>query len=159
MQDEENPENKAPAEENGEEGEITESVEAAPTEAGSETKAPAAAPKRPFDRHAPFNPAEGRLRLPKQGEIFARIKAISGGSRMVLDCEDGKERMGRIIGKMKRRFWMREGDIVIVKPWAFATVDAKAEIVWRYNPTQKGKLESMGRLEWLKKSQEKEFEL
>lgn len=104
--------------------------------------------------------AEGefRLRLPRQGEMFALIKTISGGSRMILQCEDGKERMGRVIGKMRKRFWIRENDIVIIKPWEFATADDKAEIIWKYTPTQKSKLERQGRLTWLS-AEEEEFEL
>jgi translation initiation factor 1A len=48
--------------------------------------------------------------------------------------------MGRIIGKLKKKVWVREGDVVIVVPWDFQ--DDKAEVVWRYTRPQ---------VEWLKK--------
>jgi translation initiation factor 1A len=35
---------------------------------------------------------------------------------------------------MKRRMWIREGDLVIVKPWEFQ--NDKADVVWRYTKTQ-----------------------
>jgi translation initiation factor 1A len=49
-------------------------------------------------------------------------------------CADGKVRMGRIPGKMKKRMWIRTGDLVIVKPWAFQ--NDKSDIIWRYTKTQ-----------------------
>jgi len=118
--------------------------------------------KRSFGQKKRYTPAaqtEFRLRMPREGEMFALAKTILGGSRIQLQCEDGKERMGRIIGKMRKRFWIREGDIVIIRTWAFTTADDKAEIKWKYTPTQKGKLQRQGRLEWLTQAEEKEFEL
>ena len=44
------------------------------------------------------------------------------------------KRLARIPGKMKRRMWIREGDLVIVKPWDFQ--NDKSDIVWRYTKTQ-----------------------
>ena len=49
-------------------------------------------------------------------------------------CEDGKSRMARIPGRMKRRMWIRVGDLLIVKPWSFQ--DDKADVVYRYTKTQ-----------------------
>jgi translation initiation factor 1A len=37
---------------------------------------------------------------------------------------DGVVRMGRIPGSMKKKTWIREGDIVIAVPWDFQ--DTKA---------------------------------
>jgi translation initiation factor 1A len=49
-------------------------------------------------------------------------------------CADGKSRLGRIPGKLKKRMWIREGDLVIIKPWEFQ--NEKADIIWRYTKTQ-----------------------
>jgi len=57
---------------------------------------------------------------------------------------DGKVRMGRIPGKMKKRIWIREGDIVIVVPWDFE--NGKADVVWRYTRPQVDWLERKGYL-------------
>jgi len=77
-----------------------------------------------------------RVRLPrkKQGEIFGIADQLLGGSRIKVMCADGKSRMGRIPGKMKKRMWIREGDLVVIKPWSFQ--DEKADIIWRYTKTQ-----------------------
>jgi hypothetical protein len=42
--------------------------------------------------------------------------------------------MARIPGKMRRRQWVRDGDLVIVWPWDFQ--DSKADVKHRYNKTQ-----------------------
>ena len=85
------------------------------------------------------SPVEGeyiRLRLPKKqnNEMFAIADRLMGGSRINAVCEDGKSRMARIPGKMKRRARVRAGDLIIIKPWEIQ--NEKADIVYRYNRTQ-----------------------
>ena len=46
---------------------------------------------------------------------------------------------------MKKRVWIREGDIVLVAPWDFQ--DDRADIVWRYSRGQARWLEDNGYLE------------
>ena len=77
-----------------------------------------------------------RSRLPKQGEMFAVVVEMSGGSRMRALCADNKTRMIRIGGKLKKRMWCRENDLIIVKPWVIQS-DAKADLVYRYLPTER----------------------
>ena len=48
-------------------------------------------------------------------------------------------------GKMKKRIWIREGDVVLVKPWEFQS-DERADIVWRYTRTEANWLERRGYL-------------
>ncbi len=77
-----------------------------------------------------------RVRLPrkKDNEMFGIADQLLGASRIRIMCADGKYRMGRIPGKIKKRMWIREGDLVIVAPWAFQ--DEKANIAYRYTKTQ-----------------------
>lgn len=81
-----------------------------------------------------------RLRLPKRdtGEIFGIAEQLLGASRIKVMCADGKSRMGRIPGKIKKRMWIREGDLLIVKPWNFQ--DDKADVIYRYTKTQASSL-------------------
>ncbi len=58
-----------------------------------------------------------------------------GGGRLLVECKDGKERMCRIPGKIRRFIWVRDGDIVIIVPWKIGG-DKKGDIVWRYNRYQ-----------------------
>lgn len=77
-----------------------------------------------------------RLQLPKKHkkEMFAIAERLMGGSRINAICEDGKSRMARIPGKMKRKARVRTGDLLIVKPWEIQ--DEKADVVHRYTRTQ-----------------------
>ena len=77
-----------------------------------------------------------RLKLPnKQNkELYAIAERLMGGSRIHVICEDSKSRLARIPGKMKRRARVRQGDLLIIKPWDIQ--DEKADIVYRYNRTQ-----------------------
>ncbi len=81
-----------------------------------------------------------RVPLPdrNKGEMFAIVDKILGGSRMIVMCADGKSRMARIPGKIKRRMWIKEGDLVIIRPWEFQ--DEKADVIYRYTRTQAGYL-------------------
>ena len=83
-------------------------------------------------------PAVSRVKMPyrRNGEMFARVVEIYGQERMGVFCEDGKLRMGRIRGKIKKRVWIRKGDLVVINPWEFETKiegkPEKCEISWRY---------------------------
>ena len=72
-------------------------------------------------------------------EVLATVESLLGVNRVQLRCMDGVVRMGRIPGAMKKRIWIREGDIVIAIPWDFQ--DSKAEVVWKYRPNEVSWLE------------------
>jgi translation initiation factor 1A len=77
-----------------------------------------------------------RLKLPNKNknEMFAIAERLMGGSRIHVVCADGKSRLARIPGRMKRRQRVRAGDLVIVKPWDIQ--DEKADVIFRYRRTQ-----------------------
>jgi len=77
-----------------------------------------------------------RVKMPntKVNEMFAIAENILGGRRVTVLCADGETRMARIPGKMRRRQWVREGDLIIVWPWDFQ--DSKADVKHRYTKTQ-----------------------
>lgn len=52
--------------------------------------------------------------------------------------------MGRIPGSMKKKTWIREGDVVIVVPWDFQK--EKADVIWKYTRPQVDWLERKGYL-------------
>jgi translation initiation factor 1A len=77
-----------------------------------------------------------RLPLPNRNkkEMFAIADRLMGGSRINVICADGKARMARIPGRMKRKQRVRAGDLVIIKPWDIQ--NDKADVVFRYRRTQ-----------------------
>lgn len=78
----------------------------------------------------------GRLPLPRRdrGEVYAVANQLLGAARIRVMCEDATARMGRITGKLKKKMWIREGDLLIVRPWGFQ--EGKADILFRYSRTQ-----------------------
>jgi len=87
-----------------------------------------------------------RLPLPDRNkkEMFAIADRLMGGSRINVICADGKARMARIPGRLKRKQRVRAGDLVIIKPWEIQ--DEKADIVFRYRRTQAVSLSRRGLL-------------
>ena len=87
---------------------------------------------------APQEIVPSRIKMPYRriGEMFARVVDIYGNDRMEVFCEDGKHRVGRIRGKIKKRVWIRKGDLVVISPWSWETEIkdklGKCEITWRY---------------------------
>ncbi|WP_292485784.1 translation initiation factor eIF-1A [Methanohalobium sp.] len=87
-----------------------------------------------------------RVRTPnkKKGEVLAIVDSRLGANRLRLRSMDGVVRMGRIPGSMKKKIWIREGDIVIAVPWDFQ--DSKADVIWKYTRPQVNWLEKKGYL-------------
>jgi translation initiation factor 1A len=86
-----------------------------------------------------------RLVLPGENEVLGIAVKMLGFDRILVKCQDGHERLCRIRGKMKRRVWIRLGDIVLVSPWEFQT-DQRGDLIWRYT---KGQAERLRRERYL----------
>jgi len=80
------------------------------------------------------------LVLPDKGELLGRVIKLLGSDHLMVKCTDGKARLGRIRGKLKRRIWVRENDVVLVAPWEFKS-DERCDVLWRYTVAQ---------VDWLK---------
>ncbi len=82
-----------------------------------------------------------RAPLPKGEEKIGIIEERYGGNKMKVSCVDGKDRVCRVPGRLKRKLWLRPGDTVIVEPWEFDKL--KADVILKYKPAQ---------IEWLKRN-------
>jgi len=79
--------------------------------------------------------------LPATSDVLGVAVKFLGFDRVMVKCQDGHQRLCRIRGKIKRRVWIREGDIVLVSPWDFQS-ESKGDVIWRYTRAQ---------AEWLRK--------
>ena len=86
-----------------------------------------------------------RVRTPIEGEVLGIAMQMMGGSRVRVQCMDGKIRLCRIRGKIVKRLWVREEDVVLVSPWPFQ--DDRGDIVHRYTRAQAAWLEKNGYLD------------
>ncbi len=85
-----------------------------------------------------------RVRIPQKSanEMLGFVESLLGANKIRVRCMDGVVRLARIPGKIKKRIWIREGDVVIVVPWSFQ--NEKADIVWKYSAPQVNWLERKG---------------
>ena len=94
-----------------------------------------------------------RLRMPWKNQTFGVVDQRLGGSRMRIRCLDGKTRICRIPGRLKRTLWVREGNIVIVEPWELGG-DEKGDIIYKYTNAQVALLKKKGHLKALEDADE-----
>jgi translation initiation factor 1A len=80
---------------------------------------------------------------PSENDVLCVVQKMLGYDRVFVKCQDGNNRIARIRGKMKRRTWIREGDVVLVSPWDFQG-DERGEIFWRYTQNQVDQLKKEG---------------
>jgi translation initiation factor 1A len=78
--------------------------------------------------------------------MFAVVESMMGAGHIKVRCEDGEERLARIPGKMRKKIWIREGDIVLIVPWTFQ--NKRADVIWRYTNPQVEWLEKRGHLKF-----------
>jgi translation initiation factor 1A len=83
--------------------------------------------------------------MPAEGDVLCIAVKLLGFDRILVKCQDGHQRLCRIRGKMKRRVWIREGDVVLVSPWDFQS-DKRGDVVWRYTRAQAEMLRKRGLL-------------
>lgn len=76
-----------------------------------------------------------KLVLPAQTEVLGIAIRLLGYDRTLVRCQDGHERLCRIRGKMRRRVWIREENVVLVSPWEFQS-EKRGDLTWRYTRSQ-----------------------
>ncbi|MCX8179130.1 MAG: translation initiation factor eIF-1A [Candidatus Aenigmarchaeota archaeon] len=90
-----------------------------------------------------------RTKKPEEGEIFAIVTQMLGSDKLRVECDDGKERIARIPGRLRKKVWIRVGDLILIKPWK-EMPNERADVVWRYTPTQANWLKKNNYLKTLK---------
>ena len=85
-------------------------------------------------------------RLPDEDdEVFGRVSDMLGANRVLVVCSDAEERTCRIPGRMQKKEWIREDDLVVVEPWDWQ--DEKGDVVYRYTNRVAKKVEEAGLLD------------
>jgi translation initiation factor 1A len=84
-----------------------------------------------------------RIRIPKQPEVLGVVETMLGGDRLRVKCEDGNLRICRIPGRLRKKVWIRIGDLVLIEPWKLQPVD-RGDVIFRYTSTQANWLKRKG---------------
>lgn len=82
------------------------------------------------------------LMEPGPGDVYGIVTKMYGYDRVLVECSDGRQRMCRIRGQLKRKIWIKEGDLVLVSPWDFQ--QERGDIFWRYTKNQALELAKRG---------------
>ena len=94
-----------------------------------------------------------RVKLPRKDELLGIVEIRLGFGKSRVICADGKTRICRVPGHLKRKLWVRPDNIVIVKPWEYEG-DTKGDIVYKYQNNQADWLRKKG---YLKAFEQQEF--
>jgi translation initiation factor 1A len=78
-----------------------------------------------------------------EGQVYACVKKRTGGTRLQVECSDGKIRSAIIPGRFRKRVWMNPGDILLVSLNIDGT-DNSCTIDNKYNNTEASVLRSQG---------------
>ena len=84
-----------------------------------------------------------RVRVPRGNEVLGKVEQRAGANRTIVSCFDGKSRNCRVPGRLKRKLWIRPGNIILVQPWEFEG-DKKGDIIHSYTPSAVQWLEKKG---------------
>ncbi len=94
-----------------------------------------------------------RTPIPRPGQVIGVCDQRVGGSRMMVRCLDGKKRVCRIPGRLKRKLWVRDGDILLIEPWELGGND-KGDVTFKYKSIQVEFLRKRGLLKALESQEE-----
>ncbi len=113
---------------------------------------------RPQHHRRPGQQQEGeqvfRVRLPRGREVLGIVETRLGFGKSRVKCADGKTRICRVPGALRRQLWVRPDNIVLVEPWEYEG-DAKGDILYKYTENQANWLKERGHLKAL--FEQKEF--
>lgn len=59
----------------------------------------------------------------EEDQIFGRVTRVLGNCNMLVYCEDGRDRICHIRGKMRSRMYVHVGDVVIISTRGFEKVE------------------------------------
>ncbi len=98
----------------------------------------------PKKRREPREETRKDIPLPNQeeGTMICVITRLLGADYLMIRCQDGATRKARIPGSLRRRMWMKEGDIVLAAPWDFKP--DRADVIYRYSKGEVQKLVEKG---------------
>nr|6GSM_i Chain i, Eukaryotic translation initiation factor 1A [Saccharomyces cerevisiae S288C] len=80
----------------------------------------------------------------EEGQEYAQITKMLGNGRVEASCFDGNKRMAHIRGKLRKKVWMGQGDIILVSLRDFQ--DDQCDVVHKYNLDEARTLKNQGEL-------------
>jgi translation initiation factor 1A len=102
------------------------------------------------------NVTKRQLEFKEDGQDYALVTRTLGNGRFTVHCYGGPERLAIIRGKMRKRVWVNNGDIILVGLRDFQ--DSKCDIMGKYTSDEARQLKAYGEIpEDAKINQDEQF--
>ncbi|CEQ43117.1 SPOSA6832_05027, partial [Sporobolomyces salmonicolor] len=80
----------------------------------------------------------------EDGQEYAQVVKMLGNGRVEAMCFDGEKRLAHIRGKMRKKVWINQGDIILLSLRDFQ--DDKADVIQKYTADEARNLKAYGEL-------------
>eukprot|EP01135_Chromosphaera_perkinsii_P004389 Nk52_evm40s279 gene=Nk52_evmTU40s279 len=80
----------------------------------------------------------------EDGQEYAQVVKMLGNGRLEANCFDGTTRLCHIRGKLRKKVWINQGDIILIGLRDYQ--DGKADVILKYNADEARNLKSYGEL-------------
>ncbi|GAA6014742.1 hypothetical protein JCM11491_001960 [Sporobolomyces phaffii] len=80
----------------------------------------------------------------EEGQEYAQVLKMLGNGRVEAMCFDGEKRLAHIRGKMRKKVWINQGDIILLSLRDFQ--DDKADVIQKYTADEARNLKAYGEL-------------
>jgi len=90
------------------------------------------------------NEEKRELQFKEDGQEYAQVLRMLGNGRLEAACFDGTKRLCRIRGKLRKKVWVNQGDIVLLGLRDYQ--NDKADVILRYSADEARNLKAYGEL-------------
>ncbi|KTW32736.1 eukaryotic translation initiation factor 1A [Pneumocystis jirovecii RU7] len=91
------------------------------------------------------NEAEKReLVFKDDGQEYAQVTKMLGNGRLEAMCFDGEKRLAHIRGKLRKKVWINQGDVILLSLREYQ--DKKADVILKYTADEARDLKNYGEL-------------
>jgi len=78
----------------------------------------------------------------EDGQEYAQVTKMLGNGRLEAMCFDGSKRLCHIRGKLRKKVWINQGDIILIGLRDYQ--DAKGDVILKYTPDEARNLKTYG---------------
>ena len=80
----------------------------------------------------------------EEGQEYAQVVKMLGNGRLEALCFDGERRLAHIRGKLRKKVWINQGDIILLSLRDYQ--DEKGDVILKYNADEARSLKAYGEL-------------
>lgn len=80
----------------------------------------------------------------EEGQEYAQVIKMLGNGRLEAQCFDGEKRLAHIRGKLRKKVWINQGDIILLSLRDYQ--DQKGDVILKYSADEARSLKAYGEL-------------